>query len=277
MIKKILLVIAVVLILLVAGFFILIYPSYSKFLKTETLPFDKSLTIVIGGGGNSGILVTDSVVLVIDTKMGKAAEAFFKLVKEKAGSKKIIVINTHYHGDHINGNKFYKGSPIYIGNYEPDFLQKNVKPDLMPTKFIKDSLTMILGKDTVLLYNVGQAHTMNDVIVYLKNRKLLFTGDLVFNKMNPVLKKESGANVDKWINVLNHINAIDINTIVPGHGKLGGKELVTSLLQYFEDMKMAASDPSKAPELKAKYSDWLKMHFMCSPDNTISYIKSSKS
>jgi glyoxylase-like metal-dependent hydrolase (beta-lactamase superfamily II) len=274
MVKKILLGIATALILLVAYFLIFIFPIYRNFLKTETVQFDSTLTIVLGGGGNSGILVTDSAVVVIDTKMNKPAEELSKLVKEKAGNRKIIVINTHYHGDHINGNNFYKGSTILIGDYDKDFLQKNIKPEFMPNTFVKDSLKLALGKDTLLLYNLGQAHTFCDMVVYLKGRKLLFSGDLVFDKMNPVLKKESGADIDKWIKVLDNILARDINTIVPGHGKLGGKEIALSLKQYFEDMKTAASEPTKEAELKAKYSSWLKMPFMASPEKTIQYLKS---
>jgi cyclase len=274
MIKKLLLGVAIALILLVAWFLIFIFPSYRNFLKTETVQFDSTLTIVLNGGGNSGILLTDSAVVVIDTKMRKPAEELSKLVKEKAGARKIIVINTHYHSDHVNGNNFYKGSTILIGNYDKDFLQKNIKPDFMPNTFVKDSLILALGKDTLLLYNLGQAHTFCDMVVYLKSRKLLFSGDLIFNKMNPVLKKESSTDIDKWIKVLDNILARDINTIVPGHGKIGGKEIAANLKQYFEDMKTAASDPAKEAEIKAKYSDWLKILSLSSPDKTIKYLKS---
>ena len=152
------------------------------------------------------MLVTDSAVVVIDTKMMKPAEALYKLAKEKAGQKKIIVINTHFHSDHTGGNQYYKGCKIYMGDYDKDFLQKNLKPDQMPTDLVKDSLFLNLGNETVEIFNLGQAHTMKDMVVYLKNRKMFFTGDLVFDKMNPVLKKESDANVDKWIAVLNTNN-----------------------------------------------------------------------
>jgi cyclase len=207
--------------------------------------------------------------------MGKAAEALSKLAKEKAGTKKIIVINTHYHGDHINGNNFYKGSEIIIGNYSKEFLLKNIKPEYMPNTFVKDSMLLALGKDTLMLYNLGQAHTLCDMVVYLKGRKLLFSGDLIFNKMNPVLKKESFTDVNKWIKALDNILAKDIHTIVPGHGKPGGKEIASSLKQYFEDMKTALAEPSKEAEVKAKYSDWFKMPFMSSPEKTIEYLKTT--
>lgn len=254
-------------------FMIFVYPTYKSFLKTENIQFDKNLTLLLGGGGNSGILVTDSAVLVIDTKLQKPSKELFEIARSKAGNKKIIVINTHYHGDHINGNAFYKGSPIYIGNYDKAFLQKNIKPDLMPNMFVKDSLSLYLGSDTVILYNFGQAHTFNDLVVYIKNRKLLFSGDLIFNKKNPVLVKASGADIEKWIKVLNSILKKNIITIIPGHGNPGGKDLASSLVQYFEDMKIAATNPDKASELISKYKDWQKMPMMASPKKTIEFIK----
>jgi glyoxylase-like metal-dependent hydrolase (beta-lactamase superfamily II) len=272
--KKIVLtaVIGVVVIIVIAA--IIMYPSYRFFFHTDTMQIDKNLTIISGGGGNSGILVTDSAVFVIDTKMGKNAEKLYNLAKEKAGQKPIIVINTHYHMDHVGGNQLYKGSKIYIGNYTKEFLKRKVKPEQMPTILVVDSMIMNMGNETIMIYNLGQAHTFNDMVVYLKNRKLLFSGDLIFYNVNPVLKKESGADVDKWIGVLNRLlTSFEMNTIIPGHGKSGGKELITSMKTYFEDMKIASSNPDKENEMLAKYKDWRTMPKMASPEITISYLK----
>lgn len=265
-------VIGVVVIIAIAAIYL--YPSYRFFFHTDIMQIDNNLTIITGGGGNSGILVTDSAVLVIDTKMGKNAEELFKLVKEKAGQKPIIIINTHYHMDHVGGNKFYKGDKIYLGNYSKEFLEKNLKPEDLPTILVVDSLVLNMGNETVMLYNLGQAHTYNDMVVYLKNRKLLFSGDLIFYNVNPVLKKESGADVDKWLSVINSIlSRWDIKTIIPGHGISGGKELVMSMKTYFEDMKVAAANPDKQKEIFSKYKKWRTMPKMASPEITIGYIK----
>jgi cyclase len=275
--KKIVLGVAAVLAVIIIAFIVYMYPFISFFFKTETIQLDPSLTIVRGGGGNSAVLVTDSAVVVVDTKMGGNAKKLFELAKEKAGHKKIIVINTHFHGDHASGNFLYGGSRIIIGAYDTAFLHKYVKPENQPNEFVKDSLVLNLGDDTLLLYNMGQAHTLNDMIVILKKRRLLISGDLVFYHVNPVLNKQSGADVDKWIAVLQVITArTDYNQIVPGHGKLGGKELVESLIKYFEDMKTAAANPDKAEEIKATYKDWMTMPMMANPDKTIEFIKGEK-
>jgi glyoxylase-like metal-dependent hydrolase (beta-lactamase superfamily II) len=243
-------------------------------MQEEIVPIDQSLTLILGGGGNSGIILGDSAVVVIDTKMMGASEDLYKIAKEKAGPKPIIVINTHYHGDHVKGNKFFKGSRIYIGSYEKDFLHNNIDAENQPTDFVKDSLLIDLGSEKVHLYNLGQAHTFNDLVVYLSNHNVLFTGDLIFNKVNPVLKEESGASVSQWIQVLDMIlSRWGDSKIVPGHGQAGNKSMVISLHQYFIDMTDAGIDSSKENQLKEKYKDWMTYTGMVSPEKTIEYIK----
>jgi glyoxylase-like metal-dependent hydrolase (beta-lactamase superfamily II) len=256
------------------GATIVLYPAVRFLTQEEIVPIDQSLTVILGGGGNSGILLGDSAVVVIDTKMMGASEDLYKFAREKAGLKPIIVINTHYHGDHVKGNKFFKGSRIYIGSYEKDFLQNNIDAENQPTNFVKDSLLIDLGSEKVHLYNLGRAHTFNDLVVYLSNHNVLFTGDLIFNKVNPVLKEESGASVSQWIQVLDIIQSRwGDSKIVPGHGQAGNKDMVISLHQYFVDMTDAGIDSSKENQLKDKYKDWMTHPGMASPEKTIEYIK----
>jgi len=265
--KKIFIGIGIAVLVILIGAVIVFYPMIRFMTQKEIVQIDPNLTVVLGGGGNSGIIIGDSAVVVIDTKMMNPSEDLYKLAKEKAGQKPIIVVNTHYHKDHVSGNKFYKGSRIYIGSYEKEFLQKNVDIENQPTDFVKDSLLLDLGNEKVHLYNIGQGHTMNDLVVYLSNRHILFTGDLVFNRINPVLKKESGANVTRWIGLLDTIiNRWGGSKIVPGHGQIGDKEKVVAIRQYFIDMTAAKID---------KYKDWMTMPSMASPEKTVEYIRSS--
>ncbi|MFZ1976984.1 MAG: MBL fold metallo-hydrolase [Bacteroidota bacterium] len=275
--KRIFIGIGITLLVLIIGAVIAFYPAIRFMTQKEVIQIDPNLTIALGGGGNSGIVIGDSVVVVIDTKMMSNSEDLYKLAKGEAGQKPIIVINTHYHPDHVNGNKYYKGSRIYIGNYEKDFLQKYIAAEDQPTDFVRDSLLFDLGIEKVHLYNLGQAHTMNDVVVYLSNRHILFTGDLVFNQINPVLKKESGANVSQWIKVLDLIlSRWPDSKFIPGHGQAGHKEIVESMRQYFIDMTTAAADSSKENLFKDKYKGWTNLPSMASPEKTIEYIKSSE-
>jgi len=265
--KKIFISIGIAVLVILIGAVIIFYPMIRFMTQKEIIRVDPNLTVVLGGGGNSGIVIGDSSVVVIDTKMMTPSEDLYKLAKEKAGQKPMIVVNTHYHKDHVSGNKFYKGCKIYIGSYGKEFLLKNIDAENQPTDYVKDSLLLDLGNEKVHLYNIGQGHTMNDMVVYLSNRHILFTGDLVFNRINPVLKKESGANVTRWIGLLDTIiNRWGGSKIVPGHGQIGDKEIVVAMRQYFIDMTAAKID---------KYKDWMTMPSMASPEKTVEYIRSS--
>jgi glyoxylase-like metal-dependent hydrolase (beta-lactamase superfamily II) len=222
--KRIILITVIVLFVLAGTAAIIFYPVYRFMFDESVQVVDKTLTIVRGGGGNSGVLVTDSAVVVIDTKMGGDAEKLYDLAKSKAGKKKIIVVNTHFHGDHVKGNSYYKGCPIYIGSYDPEFLRENISTANIPDHFVKDSLIFNLGDEVMCLYNLGQAHTWNDMVVLLRNHKVLFTGDLIFGNINPFLNRESGANVDKWISALDEFYAYPaLNSLfrVMGHRETG--------------------------------------------------------
>ena len=211
---------------------------------------------------------------MIDTKMGGSAEKLYNLAKSKAGGKKIIVINTHYHGDHVNGNKFYKGCDIYIGAYDQKFLLEDMGPENMPNHFVRDSLILSLGNETLCLYDLGQAHTMYDMVVLLKNHQVLFTGDLIFNKVNPFLKRASGADVSKWTGALDRLLKMPgYGMVVPGHGQTGDRSMIVLMRDYFLDMMAAAADPAREKALIAKYKNWTQLPMMTSPAATIDYIR----
>jgi cyclase len=275
--KKILIITAAVLLVLITAAFIVVYPFYRLYYGGGSKKMDNKLTIIQGGGGNTGILVTDSAIVVIDTKMGGDADNVHKQAVELSGTKKIIVINTHYHGDHTGGNHLYKGSVIYIGAYDRKFLEQEIEPENMPTDIVADSLVLNLGDETVAIYNFGRAHTWADMVVLLKNRKVLFTGDLVFHKVNPFLSAESGADVARWMAALDRITAMPgVDTLVPGHGDPGGKEMAASLKTYFTDMTIAAKDPSKESKTIAKYKEWMAVPMAMTPEKTIGFIREGK-
>ncbi len=161
-----------------------------------------------------------------------------------------------------------------MGNYSREFLARNLKPDLMPTQYVRDSLILNLGDEIVGIYNLGQGHTFNDLVICLKNRKILFTGDLVFNRIHPALIREDGTDIDQWMTLLAGIpHRFDIRTVVPGHGDPGGLELITAQRHYFEDMLVAAANPEQEDQIKQKYAGWMKMPVMSSASRTIRFIR----
>lgn len=267
----------IILLLVVTGatlYMIYLRPFMQKMKQTTVINYDKELTLVLGGGGNSGILVSDSLVLVIDTKMDEAAEQLYKTVKQLAGNKPILVVNTHYHPDHSTGNSFYTGQTIIAGaNYTKEFWIKEAGEKTLPTQWLKDRMDIKMGDDTVTLYNLAKnVHTASDVVVYLHKRKMLFGGDVILNKQAPAIL--GVANPDGYLEEFDALpKQFDIMKVVPGHGAIGGIEIIDNFRQYFIDMKTAASDASKKDELIAKYKGWGQIPIFMSPGATISAIQ----
>jgi glyoxylase-like metal-dependent hydrolase (beta-lactamase superfamily II) len=266
-----------VLILVIIGFslyMIYLRPFMKKMKETHVVNYDKELTLVLGGGGNSGILVSDSLVIVIDTKMDEAAEQLSKTVKELAGNKPVLVINTHYHPDHSSGNSYYAGQSIIAGgNYTKEFWIKEASEKTLPTAWLQDRMDIKMGDDTVTILNLAKnIHTASDIVVYLHKRKMLFGGDVILNKQAPALL--GVADPDNYLVVFDMLpKQFDIQKIVPGHGEMGGIEVIDSFRQYFMDMKTAAGDPSQKDALIAKYKDWGQVPLFMSPGATIRVIK----
>lgn len=271
--KKTLLFIGTSILLILIALFIYLYPFYKFFFNDTSIVIDERLTLITGAG-NSCLLETDSAIVVVDTKMGKMGERLSQKAKDKAGKRKIIVINTHFHGDHIYGNRYFKNCPIYIGPYTVDLVGKNIQKEDFPTDYVKDSLTLKLGDEILHLYSIGQAHTFADLVVWMEKRKILVTGDLVFNKINPALIKEDGSDVNKWIKALDglFVNR-SCEAVIPGHGELGGTEIINEMKQYFIDMKSAAGNSDRIKQIKLKYKEWMNMPLMASTGRTIDFIK----
>lgn len=254
---------------------IYVRPFLKHMAQTKLIQYDKNLTVELGGGGNSGILASDSLVIVIDTKQDKASEAFADLAKHIAGNKPILVINTHYHRDHTGGNHLYQGQQILAGGYyTKEAWVKEAGDDGIPTRWLKDSLNIKMGDELVTILNCqNPAHTESDVVVYLHKRQLLFSGDIILNKQIPAL-------VTARATPYGYLEAMDmlqkrfaIKTIIPGHGEMGGIEILNAFTQYFLDMQTASKDDDKKDQLIAKYKDWLQIPMVMSPGATIKLFK----
>ena len=268
----------VALLVIATGFtlyMIYLRPVITKIEQTEIIQYDSSLRLVIGGGGNSGVLVSDSLVIVIDTKMGEAAEKLAKMTKQLAGNRHILVVNTHCHKDHVGGNGLYKGQTIIAGGrYNKKLWLNNASEETMPSEWLEKNRDIKMDDETVTIFNLWRnAHTESDVLVYLHKRKMLFCGDVVLNKQVPDLR-DPAANPDGYMEALEKLpKKYQIEKVIPGHGAIGGLEILAFFRQYFNDMQKAANESTKKDLLVTKYKDWTQIPIMMAPSNTIKFYQ----
>lgn len=253
------------------------FPTVKKlYFGNVITSYDSSLTFYLGGGGNSIVFNSDSAVMVVDTKYGRAAKKLHDDVVALAAGKPIIVINTHSDLDHTGGNPLYGNARIISGKVDENYWKLATGEDDLPDSWVTDTLEIKLGDEMVTLISMGQAHTWNDIVVYFNNHGVLASGDLIFNRMNVFFSKDKGSNGMKSIEALRNLQRLPgVKTVVPGHNKPGGRELIDLMLTYFEDMALAAQNPEKEKEIKKKYKDWVKMPGVSSPAIVIDYFRNT--
>ncbi len=119
-----------------------------------------------------------------------------------------------------------------------------------------------MGDKPVHLINVGPAHTRGDVLVYSPNDRAVFTGDILFIEGTPIMWQGP---VGNWISACRHIEAMDVEHIVPGHGPLTDRQGVAAVRHYLEyvntqariryDGGMTAQEAALDIDISA-FSDW---------------------
>jgi cyclase len=199
---------------------------------------------------NCGVVVdgAGTAVLVDTTSTEKRNRAVLAEVAKVSTGAPRAVVNTHHHPDHTYGNGFLPAETLVIGHEKcrdevltagleatkvitaPDYGNLTLRP---PELTFPDRLTLHLSDLDVELHHVGQpAHTTNDVLVWLPEQKVLFTGDLAFNGGQPFVLEGSIAGFRKAIA---QMLALAPEVLAPGHGPVCRGEDAERLLSSMDD------------------------------------------
>lgn len=188
-----------------------------------------------GAGGNTGIIIGQTGVIVVDAKTtpDSAREVLAEIAKLTPKPVTHAIL-THSDGDHVNGLAAFPAGITVIaheGNKKEQEAAlagggRGAPPrDRLPTQVItrnRESLT-IDGVNIVLLHWVP-AHTSGDLVVYLPSQKIVFTGDIIAaNRPDPNIHLEKNGSSEGWIETAKGIVALDADRFVPGHGDLQTK------------------------------------------------------
>jgi glyoxylase-like metal-dependent hydrolase (beta-lactamase superfamily II) len=280
--KKILTGIGLVLLLCLVAGGVYFWNMYQKYMVVHTMQISPELKIVWGGSksGNSIVLSSKdgSSVLIVDTKVGDEA-LNLKKMSYTANVKDVIVVNTHAHWDHTEGNALYTNAKIIGGADNKDYWQQASKSSKYPDITLKpgEEKIITIGDEKVHIKNMGQAHSWNDVVVYLEKNKLLVTGDIVFDGVHPVLFVEGGSNTDKWITVLETLHKnYDIKTLVTGHGRVLDSTALETQKEYFVSIGNAIGNPEKLEAAKNKYKNYYSIPSLSGFDTTVKFIENER-
>ena len=236
-----------------------------------------------GKGGNIGLIKGKQGLLLIDAdykEMSHALEA--ELAKHGGINTVNYLINTHWHGDHTQGNET-------VGHHAQIIAHENVRPRLLSSQEIKlfnmvtevypehalpsitykTSMSLHINDKTINVVHFPNGHTDGDSIVFIKNDNIVHMGDHFFSGMFPFVDVAHGGNVLKMAkNIKSVLAMLDNKTkVIPGHGPLSTK----ADLQAFHDMLTGTSaEVSKMKEkgmtlkkiqekgLSSKWKAWTK-------------------
>lgn len=240
---------------------------------------------------NVGIVVGEREALVVDTGMGLANG---RRVLERARSltdKPLVLTITHFHPEHGFGAKVFADAGVRIvynrsqqeeleakgGAYLDMFrtFGEAIAEQLEGVEFVEpdelydDHMTLDLGGVTVQLLHFGLAHTCGDEVVFLPEQRVLFGGDLLENRIFPIVPwfppDDVDVNGSRWIEVLDRLEELEPDVVVPGHGEVTGPELIGRVRSYLQDVRArvrAASgtlEEVKAalePQILSEYPGW---------------------
>jgi cyclase len=230
---------------------------------------------VAGGGGNSGVIIGDKGVIVIDAKTTPAGgKELLEDIAKITPKPVTTVILTHSDGDHVNGLASFPTGITIIAHENNKKEQdaalaaggRGAPPaDHLPTQVVtknKENLKIDGVKLEVLHW--APAHTSGDLVVYLPGQKIVFTGDIIAaQRPDPLIHLEKNGSSEGWITTTKGIVALDADQFVPGHGDVQTKAAIEKRLtdteakrakikelvaqgKSLEEIKVAVGDPPPA-------------------------------
>jgi glyoxylase-like metal-dependent hydrolase (beta-lactamase superfamily II) len=180
------------------------------------------------GGGNVAASIGDDGILLVDdmfAAMGPKVLAALKTISDKPVK---MVLNTHFHGDHIQGNKNFQKSSVIVAqeNVRKRLLanNKDTAPtlEMLPAITFTDRLAVNFNGEEVQMIHYPNGHTDGDSVIYFTKSKVLHLGDMFFFEMFPAVYTEGGGNIRQLVVNLDKVIAdtpADAK-VVPGHGNL---------------------------------------------------------
>ena len=203
-------------------------------------------------GCNPGFVVTSEGVVMMDSPYRPSDAVRWREEVCRRGTP-IYLINTEPHRDHITGNAFFDVAVIAHEEIYQQFPSSLGRPEEMrqtieaidpegvallegyqpnfPCITFTDRMALHMGDQTLELICLP-GHTPYETAVYLPRERVVFTGDNIFNGVQAFLHQ---AVPRQWLASLDRIGELEVDFVIPGHGEVGGKEILAPMKDYLEE------------------------------------------
>ncbi len=210
-------------------------------LEEKKISFDKlsdhAYAYTAEGDPNTGIVVGDDAVMVIDTQATPVmAQDVIRRIRSVTDKPIKYVVLSHYHAVRVLGASGYGPEHIIASRDTYDLIVERGEADMKseierfprlfravesvpgltwPTLVFEKHMTLWMGKLQVDLMQLGRGHTKGDTVVWLPQEKILFSGDLVEFDATPYT---GDAYLTDWPATLDALAALQPAKLVPGRG-----------------------------------------------------------
>ena len=234
---------------------------------------DNVYQIMGGKGSNGGVIIGESGVLVIDSKMSEeSVDQTIQAIQSITDQPVMYLVNTHSDGDHIMGNRYFPASITDIAheNCRDDFFKENFgresdwgEPEFYPftpTLTFNENLNIWLGMDQVELHYFGVGHTTGDIVVYHPEDKVAFLGDQYFSGRPQLIhSNKNGNSFEHVITLTKMIETLDAEIFLGGHSDPVGREEIEAHIQSMvarqEKVKELISQEKTKEEVLAAFEE----------------------
>jgi len=210
----------------------------------KAIPVGGSVYMLTGAGGNLAVSIGKDGTLLVDDQFAPLAARIQNAINELGGTSPKLIINTHFHDDHVGGNAFFGGNGVIIANEQVRYrmLGDATRPrTALPIVTFADRIRIQFNDDEIYVIHLPAGHTDGDAIVWFRNANVLHMGDLFFNGTFPFIDVDNGGNVKGYIaDVVQVLEMIPADTrIIPGHGPLAS---VVELGEFHDMLKATISN-----------------------------------
>ena len=203
-----------------------------------------------GGGGNSGVIIGEKGVTVIDAKTTEAGgKELLEDIAKITPKPVTTVIFTHSDGDHVNGIAAFPSGIRIIAQANDKAEQEKAlaaggrgapPAGHLPTEVVsKNKESEKIDGVKFEFFHWAPAHTSGDLIVYLPSQKIVFCGDIIAGgkTADPLIHLEKNGSSEGWITTVKGIVALNSDTFVEGHGDVLTKADVQTRLTSATDKR----------------------------------------
>ncbi|MEM9546440.1 MAG: subclass B1 metallo-beta-lactamase [Bacteroidota bacterium] len=174
--------------------------------------------------------------IVFDTPAdNEASKVLIHWIQNDQNKTIKALVVTHFHEDCLGGiEEFEKNGVVSYSNQKTIEILKSKGELKLPNHGFNTSMTIKIGDDMIQLHFFGEGHTKDNIVGYIPNKSAFFGGCLI-KSLNAGKGFTGDANVEEWSTTVSRLKTRlpNLKTVIPGHGKHGGKELLDFTIELF--------------------------------------------